>query len=182
MSENTQNTTQSANRSSRPRVIPHIAPSGQEIPVIVRPMSNGESANNVDILDMSAQVEPEFITYEEYKAIRKREKERENMSHFLLSFKPIRKIENQGGIRFKVVDGKKTDVALTDDQDNVLRYPSKYSIEGIAPGCTPIIEVSKEIYDSLELGETYLLKGRLGNVRSFGEERFTTIPESFEYL
>lgn len=55
MSENTQNTIQTANRVPRPRAQTHTAPNGQEIPVIVRPMSNGESANNVDIIDMSKQ-------------------------------------------------------------------------------------------------------------------------------
>ncbi len=41
MSENTQNTIQTANRVPRPRAQTHTAPNGQEIPVIVRPRSNG---------------------------------------------------------------------------------------------------------------------------------------------
>ncbi len=156
-------------------------PSGKEIPVYVHPVNNGVSANNVDIKDMSAQNEGVYMTLEEYECRRKKDIERESLNRVELRFDLLSKREHQGGVKYQMIDGKKSDVPMVDDEGNMLRYPSKFFITGTTSGATPELGVTPELYNSLVVGDSYILKGRMGTVRNFGEDKFEFIPMSFEY-
>lgn len=182
MSENTQNITQAANRSSRPRVIPHTAPSGQEIPVIVRPMSNGESANNVDILDMSAQSEPQYLTLEDMKEHIRREKELDSLNIWDVTMEIMSKRIEPGGIRYQKVDGKKTDnPVLNTITGEPLRYDDKYYATVTFKGGSETFQFPKDFYDAFEVGERYRVKAFYGVVQNFGNSQMGFVFTSFEY-
>ena len=160
----------------------HTIPNGKEIPLeVYEPINNGEAVNNIPLKDMSPSLGSETFTREDYLHMRKIDMERENLNRFELRFDPISKREQLGGIKYQIIDGKKSDVPLVDEMGEVLRYPSKFFVTGTGSGFTYEADLTKEIYDALEVGYSYILKGRIANVKRYGEEVFTIYPMSCSF-
>ncbi len=173
MSEKTQNITQSANRVPRPRAQTHTAPNGQEIPVIVRPMSNGESANNVDIIDISPKINTPFgeISIDDYVAFFEQAK---NIfeKHSAIDVLLVVKKEVIAGSQ--QVD-KKTNIPKVDSEGNPIFWADRYSLTVKADDDELRFQCDKVLFDSVEEGRRYDFKGRNRWVMNFGRREWVTV-------
>lgn len=155
---------------------------GKEIPVAVHvPVNNGEASNNVGLKDMSPQQNGTYLTVEAYREMRKRDAELDSMNLWSVGATIMSKRVELGGIKYQIIDGKKSDIPLLDDELEPLRYPSKFHIQISYFGYGEELQVSKDIYEALDVGQKYLLKAHRGPVTSFGQTKADMIVDSFEY-
>ena len=158
-------------------------PSGKEIPVYTHPLPNGQAANNVQIKDMSAQTEPQAMTFEEQKKQLREMMKRSNRNVTEVGGTVTARRVNQGSLVYeKDANGKKTETPRVDEFGNEVRYADTYYITFAFRGGSKEYPVSKELYDALEVGEEYLLKGDQSRYREFGREEVGTVWHSFEFL
>lgn len=176
MSENTQNNTQTTNRVPRPRVQTHTTPNGQEIPVVVRPMSNGESVNNVDVIDMSPTYGETNMNMEEFTRMMKLHNERVNANKVVLSAE----ISAREIIKGKEKVDKASNLPILDSHGFPVTYPDRYKVTLTFKGGTLVQNVSEAMYNDLELNATYMFKGSLGFVKDFGNDVLSPIWQSWE--
>ena len=71
---------------------------------------------------------------------------------------------------------------MVDGAGEPICYPSRYNVKLSFQGGEMTIQVKPEQFATIQEGEMYLFKGRLGLVREFGEEKIGTVFSSIELI
>jgi hypothetical protein len=88
-------------------------------------------------------------------------------------------------VKKDIIEGseKKKDGQLVTDKDGVVqRYPDTYQLEVTFNGGTIKTKVSKELFDSVKEGARYSGRGRIAEVRNFGDTYMSVVFSEFHYL
>ena len=163
----------------------HTLPNGEQVPVRVStaPVNNGESSNNVDLKDMSPMSESSFSSAEEQRRIVREQIARMNRNRVELSVMVLSKRVNRGALVMeKDASGNRTTNPRLDEHGNEMRYADTYFATFSFRGGSKEYPVTFEIYDALEIGNEYFMKGYTGAYREFGQEKIGAVWSSLEYL
>lgn len=145
---------------------------GKKIPVTM--VESGESANNVELTDMSPNAGG--FSMEDFNRLMVLHNQRVNANEVTLSAEITAKEVIKGRERID----KESRLPVLDHEGFPTFYPNRYKITFTFKGGTLTQTVSEEMYQSLEMGATYMLKGSLGFVKDFGQEVLSPIWKSWE--
>lgn len=152
---------------------------GQEVPVIIHEaVESGEAANNVGLEDMSPTVGDSHMSQAEFLRLMRLHNEKVNANYFVLGGKVSSKEVIEGKARID----KTTGAPILDSDGNQLFYQNRYRVTFTFSGFTLTRTVSEKMYNDLVLGSTYSFTGELGMVKDFGEEIFSPIFHSWEFV
>ncbi|MBN1839481.1 MAG: hypothetical protein JW802_05495 [Campylobacterales bacterium] len=145
---------------------------GKQIPVTM--IESGESANNVEIKDMSPTAGG--FSMEDFNRMMALHNQRVNANEVTLSAEITAKEVIKGKERLD----KESRLPVLDHEGFPTFYPNRYKITFTFKGGTLTQTVSEDMYTSLEMGATYMLKGALGFIKDFGQEVLSPIWKSWE--
>ncbi|AFL69767.1 hypothetical protein [Sulfurospirillum barnesii] len=145
---------------------------GKQVPVTT--IENGEAVNNVEIKDMNPLAGN--FTMEDFNRMMALHNQRVNANEVTLSAEITAKEIIKGKERID----KDSRLPVLDSDGFPTFYPNRYKITFTFKGGTLTQTVSEEMYTSLEMGATYMLKGALGFVKDFGQEVLSPIWKSWE--
>lgn len=150
---------------------------GKEIPVtVLKPVDNGEAANNVGLKDMSPKVGESNMDMDEFKRMMAIYNEQVNANKVILSAQ----ISQREVIKGKARTDKTSGAPILDGAGDPTFYPDRYKITLIFKGGTLVQNVSETMFNELELNSTYMFKGSLGFVKDFGQDVLSPIWQSWE--
>ena len=148
---------------------------------LIIPMPSSEAVNNVQIKDMTPQSDSVYMTVAEFNERMRESRKLDTMNLWTVNMTIMSKNTELGGIKYQMIDGKKSDIPMVTEDGEIFRYASKYSINVTYTGCSETYFISKEFYDAFDVGSSYLMKFHRGLVTTFGVAKPDMILDSFEY-
>jgi len=135
-------------------------------------VNNGQSANNVEVKDMSPKVGG--MSMEDFAKMQKKFDELVNANEVVLSAK----IREKQVIRGNEIKDKKTGVPEVDEHGQIKRYADRYVVTLLFQGGSLEYKCTEDFFDELDLNSTYQFKGYMGVVKEFGKDVVSPIFQS----
>lgn len=116
------------------------------------------------------------VEFAKFKEMQKKYEKLVNSNTLLLSAELKTKEVKQGS----EVKDKKTGQPIVDDMGQVKYYPDTYILGFIFKGGFIEYKCSLEMYKSLEVNKTYLLKGYIGVIKEYGKDVISPIFQAWQ--
>lgn len=136
-------------------------------------INNGQSANNVELKDMTPQIDG--LTQEQFIKFAQKYNDLVNSNEMTLSARVIAKDVIKG----KEIVDKKTGIPVTDEFGQTRHYSDRFSITLVFQGGSLDYACTSDMYMALDLNSTYKFSGYLGFVKEFGKDVVSPIFQSW---
>lgn len=135
-------------------------------------INNGQSANNVEVKDMSPKVGG--MSMEDFAIMQKKFDELVNANEVILSAK----IREKTVLKGNEIKDKKTGVPEVDEHGQIKRYADRHVVTLLFQGGSLDYKCTEDVFDELDLNSTYQFKGYMGVVKEFGKDVVSPIFQS----